>query len=151
MLDLLHINALIEEGHVCSFGAKKYGLRNWEDHADKWSLGQLVASAMRHIFQWMIGEDFDQESGLHHFAHARWNLGAAYELQLAKRGKDDRSKLQKKPNINSGCDHDKKLFMIDQGSIDVIGASGLFDVLGDGLGHVYVREKTEDTKDEDYR
>lgn len=95
MLDLLHINALTEEGRVCSYGARKYGLRNWEEHADKWTWGQLIASTLRHIFRWMIGEDFDEESGLHHLAHARWNLGAVYELQLAGKGTDDRSKMQK--------------------------------------------------------
>lgn len=151
MLDLLHVHALIEEGHVCSFGAKKYGLRNWEEHADKWSLGQLVASALRHIFQWMIGEDFDKESGLHHFAHARWNLGAAYELQLAKKGKDDRSKLQKKNEDTFFHDKEKKLLLIDEDSLSQAFSTGQLEIIGDGDGHVHITRKPIEIKEEDYR
>jgi len=92
-LDLMHFNAVLEEGRVAGYGASKYSERNWEEHADSWRWGQLLASAMRHIIAWSLRNDIDPESGCHHLAHARWNLGAIYELQLAGRGKDDRSTM----------------------------------------------------------
>lgn len=49
-------------------GARKYGPFNWRDNA---VLGRVyVAAAMRHLMQYLDGEDIDPTSGVHHLGHA---------------------------------------------------------------------------------
>jgi hypothetical protein len=74
-----------------AYGAEKYGEHNWSEHAGRWAWTQLVASALRHIYAWMRGEDLDKESGLSHLAHALANLAMLLDLVLLKLGKDDRN------------------------------------------------------------
>ena len=67
-------------GEVLTFGAGKYGDRNWE-------LGfeaeRLYAAAQRHLLAWREGEEHDPESGMPHLHHAFCNLGMM--VTLAKR------------------------------------------------------------------
>ena len=58
---------------VYTMGAKKYAPRNWEKGMP-WS--SVMSSLKRHIAQFEKGEDYDQESGLLHMAHASWNAMA---------------------------------------------------------------------------
>lgn len=57
---------------VLEFGAKKYEANNWQkvDNAKE----RYYDAAMRHIDSWWNGEKFDQETGIHHLAHAVTNL-----------------------------------------------------------------------------
>ena len=57
---------------VLEFGAKKYEANNWQkvDNAKE----RYYDAAMRHIDSWWNGEKFDQETGIHHLAHAATNL-----------------------------------------------------------------------------
>jgi hypothetical protein len=71
--DLVPVEFTESEAEVFTFGAWKYGERNWELGLDP---GRLYAAAMRHIQAHRKGELRDPESGLCHLAHARWNLGA---------------------------------------------------------------------------
>jgi hypothetical protein len=80
-----------ELGRVMGYGAEKYGVNNWTQHAGRWEWTQLTASALRHIYVWMRGEDDDPESGLNHLAHALANLAMLLDLVLLKRGEDDRN------------------------------------------------------------
>lgn len=77
--DLLagYASALIEECEVLAHGAKKYGDDNWlrVEDAEK----RYLAAALRHIFAFMDGEVYDQESGFLHLAHARCSLGFLME------------------------------------------------------------------------
>lgn len=66
-LDLLPADALGEVGKVLTFGAAKYGERNWEAGM-AWQ--RLYGAALRHLFAWQRGEDRDAETGLPHLAHA---------------------------------------------------------------------------------
>lgn len=68
--DLLPGDALSELVAVYTMGAEKYAARNWEKGL-KWT--NCFASMMRHSWKWMMGEDLDEESGLHHMAHVAWN------------------------------------------------------------------------------
>lgn len=68
--DLLPGDALSELVAVYTMGAEKYADRNWEKGL-KWT--NCFASMMRHSWKWMMGEDLDDESGLHHMAHVAWN------------------------------------------------------------------------------
>lgn len=99
-VDLLQFGALLEVAKVAAFGAKKYGERNWEKHANEWSWGALAASALRHLFAWLLHENNDQESGLSHLAHAAWNVLTLLELVIRKFGKDDRTTVMTKESIH---------------------------------------------------
>ena len=66
-MDLLPVKPLRAVGDVLTFGADKYGDRNWELGIE---YGRLYAAALRHLTRWWDGEDLDDESGMNHMAHA---------------------------------------------------------------------------------
>jgi len=65
-MDLLPMEALVEVAKVLTFGAKKYGDRNWEQGIEFW---RLRGAKMRHDAASVLGEQVDPESGLLHKAH----------------------------------------------------------------------------------
>ena len=69
-VDLLDPDFLLAVGDALRFGAEKYkehgGASNWRRGIH---ISRLVASALRHLFAIMRGEDIDSESGLLHTAH----------------------------------------------------------------------------------
>lgn len=66
--DLLPIAAVRQIVKVLTFGATKYGDDNWRHvpNANK----RYYAATMRHLTSWWDGDSIDDESGLHHLAHA---------------------------------------------------------------------------------
>lgn len=64
---LLPLQAVMEVVKVLEFGAKKYGENNWQQVVPA---SRYYDAALRHIFAWKSGEQFDTETGLSHFAHA---------------------------------------------------------------------------------
>ena len=86
-VDQLPAESLLEVGRVSTYGVQKYGLYNWQ-RGQPW--GNCTGAALRHIYQFMSGEDRDPESGVHHLAHACWNLLALIWYQKKGLGKDDR-------------------------------------------------------------
>ena len=85
--DLIPPFALEELVRVFSYGAAKYGERNWEAGL-KWS--RLFAAAQRHLWSWWAGEDADPETSLSHLAHAAWNCLALLEFARTHPERDDR-------------------------------------------------------------
>tara|TARA_R110000850_G_scaffold11976_4_gene40740 strand:+ start:20250 stop:20531 length:282 start_codon:yes stop_codon:yes gene_type:complete len=69
-----------ELAKVLTFGAEKYGAENWRkvDNAED----RYLSAAMRHIEAYRMGEITDQESGLHHLAHANACLSFITEVDL---------------------------------------------------------------------
>lgn len=67
-------------------GAKKYDDRNWE-RGYKWSLS--FDALQRHLHQWLLGEDRDQETGTHHLIAVGWHVCALFIFQLRGLGTDD--------------------------------------------------------------
>ena len=63
------------------FGATKYARNNW-----KRGLGDasIMDSLLRHLFQYLSGEEFDAESGLCHLDHAAGNLGFLLEQRRVR-------------------------------------------------------------------
>lgn len=74
-------------GKVLTKGAEKYEVRNWERGMD-WS--KVTASLDRHILKFKAGEDFDEETGLHHLAHAMCNCAFLLEYYKIYPQGDDR-------------------------------------------------------------
>ncbi len=66
--DLLPLGAVQYVVDVMTYGAAKYGDNNWQKllSAD----GRYFAAAMRHVVAWRLGHTYDEESKLHHLAHA---------------------------------------------------------------------------------
>lgn len=72
-LDEIPGQALWELAKVYSHGIKKYPPGNWrKDRGMAWS--RPYGALWRHILAWQGGERDDKESGVHHLAHAIWNL-----------------------------------------------------------------------------
>jgi hypothetical protein len=74
-------------GQVLTFGARKYEANNWRKGI---SQSRLLGAALRHIFSYVKGEDFDPESGLSHLLHASCCLMFAFELKGSRPDLDDR-------------------------------------------------------------
>lgn len=81
MYNLVSPSYLRQIAEVLTFGANKYSPDNWANVDDN---GRYVAALFRHIQAWREGEKEDQETGLHHLAHAATNLMFLFELD--KRG-----------------------------------------------------------------
>lgn len=69
--DLVNPSAHASFVSVLTYGAKKYGDRNWEKGID---YNRLIAATYRHIESFRLGEKRDPESNNHHIAHAMANL-----------------------------------------------------------------------------
>lgn len=72
---------------VYTMGAAKYDTRNWEKGMN---YGQLYRAAQTHMNQYWLGQKYDAESGIHHLAHAVFNLLAIMEYDYRGTGTDDR-------------------------------------------------------------
>jgi hypothetical protein len=86
--DLIPPTALEEIAKVYTYGTLKYSDNNWWK-AFNWRK-DTFSCITRHINKWLRGEKFDDESGLHHLAHAAWNCIALMEFERNNLGKDDR-------------------------------------------------------------
>lgn len=86
--DLIPPTALEEIAKVYTYGTEKYSDNNWWK-AFNWRK-DTFGCITRHINKWLRGEKRDDESGLHHLAHAAWNCIALYEFERNNLGKDDR-------------------------------------------------------------
>lgn len=73
-------------GEVLTYGATKYAPRNWE-RGMAW--GKMIACGLRHVYKFMAGERYDQESGCHHLFHAAWNFLALASYDLKQIGEND--------------------------------------------------------------
>lgn len=85
--DLLPVLALSSVVDVLSFGAKKYGDRNWEKGM---GYSRLYGALLRHAVAWWNGQTFDKETGHHHLAHAACCCLFLIEYHYRQKGKDDR-------------------------------------------------------------
>ncbi len=70
--DLIPFHALEEITKVLTYRAEKYDDNDWR-HVNPWQPRYLRA-ALGHIMDWARGEVNDQESGLHHLAHAACSI-----------------------------------------------------------------------------
>ena len=82
--DLLPPDILEQVVQIFTDGAEKYGDRNWERGM---SWGRVYAAAQRHQAQFWQGNEFDDESGHNHLAHAIVNL--MFLLAYCDRGLDE--------------------------------------------------------------
>ena len=68
-LALIPTRPLMLVGRVRSYSKQKYGdVDLWRKEVTPAS--ERVSSALRHIYQWLDGEDLNPESGINHLAHS---------------------------------------------------------------------------------
>jgi hypothetical protein len=72
---------------VLTFGATKYGARNWELGMD-W--GRPYAALRRHMAAWWSGEEKDPETGMPHTWHAACCIAFIVAFEARGIGTDDR-------------------------------------------------------------
>ena len=87
--DLIPPEAEEAIAQVLTFGAAKYGDRNWELGMD-W--GRVYAAMRRHMAAWWGGEDNDPETGMSHLWHASACLAFLTAYEQRGTGTDDRPK-----------------------------------------------------------
>lgn len=85
--DLLPPELLEATAHVLTFGASKYGDRNWEKGMH-W--GRVFAALMRHMWAWWRGEAADAETGMSHLWHAACCIAFLMAYEARGAGVDDR-------------------------------------------------------------
>lgn len=86
--DLIPPEALNSLAALYGVGMKKYGARNWEKGM-RW--GRVFAAMMRHAWAFWRGEDYDQETGIHHMICVAWNAMALFTYSRRGIGEDDRA------------------------------------------------------------
>jgi len=86
--DLIPPWCLEELAKVYTYGTIKYDDDNWWKGL-KWRK-EVFGCITRHIYKWLRGEKYDDESGCHHLAHAAWNCFALMEYEKNGIGIDDR-------------------------------------------------------------
>jgi len=86
--DLIPPWCLEQLSKVYTYGTIKYDDDNWWKGL-KWRK-EVFGCITRHIYQWLRGEKYDDESGCHHLAHAAWNCFTLMEYERNGIGIDDR-------------------------------------------------------------
>lgn len=90
-LHLLPTVALRQTARALKCGADKYGVYNWRE-SDGVKASTYAAAMMRHLLQFMDGEDTDAESGLSHLAHIMATCCILLDAGLCGKLIDDRTK-----------------------------------------------------------
>lgn len=85
--------ALWAEGEAFAYGAKKYEPFNYKNGL---AVTRSLSASIRHILQFLDGEDYDSESGVNHLGCARANLAMALDTLANHPHLDDRFNKGKK-------------------------------------------------------
>jgi hypothetical protein len=103
-LDLIAWDTVWETARVLAFGRIKYDSWNWYKGIQ---ITRLLAGALRHITQFMVGYNYDSESKLCHLAHAQCMIMFAMQQWMEGRN-DDRMKFLPKLKEGGVDNGDKK-------------------------------------------
>lgn len=87
--DLLPPEFLEGTAQILTFGASKYGERNWEIGM---AWGRPFGALMRHMWAWWRGEGKDRETGKSHLWHAACCIAFLIAYEERGIGTDDRPK-----------------------------------------------------------
>jgi len=85
--DLLPPELLRAVSDILSFGASKYGDRNWEKGMD-WS--RVFAALMRHLWAWWARAGTDPDTGRSHLWHAGCCIAFLIAYEMRGTGNDNR-------------------------------------------------------------
>lgn len=79
-ISLVPPTGIIHEAKAFENGAVKYGAYNYRDKKVQALI--YVDAAIRHIYQWLDGEENAEDSGVHHLGHARACLNILLDAQV---------------------------------------------------------------------
>lgn len=82
--------AMAHEACAMLDGDLKYGFRNWREKDVVANI--YIDAALRHLQQWSEGEEYAEDSGVHHLGHARACLGILLDAQANGNLIDNRAK-----------------------------------------------------------
>lgn len=88
-ISLIPREALWGMGDALGYGEKKYGTNNFRKGI---AYSRLADAAIRHLTQFMDGEDIDKESGNHHLFHCLASVAMLVYMFYNKKNMDDRYK-----------------------------------------------------------
>lgn len=88
-LEYIPKSAMWAMGGAFAYGAKKYGAFNYKGGL---KVTRCLAAAVRHIYQYLAGENLDPESGISHLGHAMASLAMAIDMVENDTNLDDRYK-----------------------------------------------------------
>ena len=91
-LSLVPTEALFEMAKALTFGAKKYSRYNFREGMD---ISRPIAASLRHTYQFLDGEDIDEETQCIHLGNAMAGLAMAIWLLKNKPECDNRYKKPK--------------------------------------------------------
>jgi hypothetical protein len=86
--------AILALGAAMRNGADKYGSFNWRDSEVTTSV--FYNALQRHLLQWWSGEDFADDSKVHHLAHIMAGCAILLDAESCNVLNDDRSKCEMK-------------------------------------------------------
>lgn len=92
---LVHFDSISELPKVLEFGAQKYSRDNWKKGL---KLNEILDSMQRHLSSVIDGEQFDDESNLHHMGHIMCN--AMFYMYNYKKQTNEQKKEEKIPIKN---------------------------------------------------
>ena len=95
--DLIPVKPLEDIAKVLTYGAKKYGDRNWEQGI-AWN--RVYGAIQRHLNAFWAGEDIDPESKLPHLAHAGCEIMFLLEFMRTHAELDNRVIKSKPPKTD---------------------------------------------------
>jgi len=81
-LDLIDPLPIIELGKILTYGANKYKENSWQNLEN--AENRYYAAALRHLYDYRLGNSIDSESSLLHIAHAFCNLYFLLYFELKK-------------------------------------------------------------------
>lgn len=99
-LALIPTIAIFEMAKAFTYGKLKYGKFNFKEGIE---ITRLISAALRHIYQFLAGEDNDQESGNSHLGHAMANLAMALDMLELHSELDDRYKSINNEDIDNAA------------------------------------------------
>ncbi len=90
--------AMWEMSKAFSAGKTKYGPWNYKSGLE---LTRTLSASLRHIYQFLDGEDFDSETQSLHLGNAMANLAMAIDTYYNNKQLDDRHKNDHQPEVIS--------------------------------------------------
>lgn len=99
-LSLVPLTAMIAIANGLADGAVKYGYMNWRSTNIKHR--PMIAAAMRHLGAYMDGEDYAEDSGVHHLHHVMAGVAVLIDAIEAGSAVDDRPPAGGGPNMLKG-------------------------------------------------
>jgi hypothetical protein len=82
--------AVAHEACAMLDGSLKYGYRNWREKQVRATV--YIDACKRHLDAWLEGQEYAEDSGVHHLGHARACLGILLDAQESDKLLDDRVK-----------------------------------------------------------